>query len=248
MRLKVELSSSNNVVLPVFYNHFIQSIIYDLVDDKLASFLHNQGFSYGKRRFKLFTFSRIIGRSKFLEKERNFLFSPPFQIVISSPVEGFIESLAENLVKSSNLRFSNQIVWVDSIYIYPKPQVNPEKTIIRMLSPVTMYSTLISADDKKKTYFYSPFEKEFSTLIEKNLNKKYKSFRQESKDELRFYIEPAKVSKNDEKIVSFKGTIIKAWLGSYKVWGSKELIEWAYDVGIGSKNSQGFGCFEILNG
>ncbi|GAI77595.1 unnamed protein product [marine sediment metagenome] len=42
-------------------------------------------------------------------------------------------------------------------------------------------------------------------------------------------------------------TPIKAWLGTYQIHGKPELISLAYDTGLGSKNSQGFGMmFEIL--
>lgn len=45
---------------------------------------------------------------------------------------------------------------------------------------------------------------------------------------------------------SFMISSIKAWLGIYRLQGEPELISLAYDTGFGSKNSQGFGMFEIL--
>jgi len=45
---------------------------------------------------------------------------------------------------------------------------------------------------------------------------------------------------------SFIVSSIKAWLGTYQIHGKPELISLAYDTGLGSKNSQGFGMFEIL--
>lgn len=47
------------------------------------------------------------------------------------------------------------------IEVFPNPSLKDDVTI-RMLSPVTIHSTLFSANDKKKTYYYSPFEEEFS--------------------------------------------------------------------------------------
>ena len=35
-------------------------------------------------------------------------------------------------------------------------------------------------------------------------------------------------------------------MGKYKISGDEKLTRLAYDSGIGSKNSQGFGCFEVV--
>lgn len=60
------------------------------------------------------------------------------------------------------------------VKVFPEPPIQDDVTI-RMLSPVTIYSTLFSANGKKKTYYYSPFEKEFSQLIRANILKKYEA-------------------------------------------------------------------------
>lgn len=117
--------------------------------------------------------------------------------------------------------------------------------MIRMLSPVTMYSTLKTPTGRKKTYYFSPFESEFSELLEGNLKKKYEALYRSEPNGLSFSIEPIGVSKRDEKIIDYKGTVIKSWMGRYRLSGSLELMKLAYDTGLGAKNSQGFGCFEI---
>lgn len=47
-------------------------------------------------------------------------------------------------------------------------------------------------------------------------------------------------------MILYKGTVIKAWEGTFRLLGPQELVELAYDTGLGAKNSQGFGCFELL--
>jgi CRISPR-associated endoribonuclease Cas6 len=59
------------------------------------------------------------------------------------------------------------------------------------------------------------------------------------------------VTKQSEKIIKYtpKGgsyTLIKGWMGVYKLEGNSQLIHIGYDTGIGSKNCQGFGMFEII--
>jgi len=52
---------SDKVVLPIQYNHMVQTMIYRLLDEELADFLHEEGFQNKNRTFKMFTFSRING-------------------------------------------------------------------------------------------------------------------------------------------------------------------------------------------
>ncbi len=245
MRVRITFQAKENITLPPNYNYMVQSLIYRHIDKKLSNFLHEKGFLHGKRTFKLFTFSRLQGKIKFLSSKRLFEINPPFSLVISSPVEGFLESLAENLLKTGLVKINGQQIYFQSINVYSTPQFN-KTAKIKMLSPMTMYSTLLSPDGKRKTYYYSPFEKDFSRLMEENLKKKYEVIQHKKADSLEFSIEPDRVGKGDEKIIDYKGTVIKGWMGTYKITGSPELIKIAYDTGLGSKNSQGFGCFEVV--
>lgn len=47
-------------------------------------------------------------------------------------------------------------------------------------------------------------------------------------------------------IIKYKGTVIKGYSGDFILKGNPELIKLAYDTGLGSKNSQGFGCIEVM--
>jgi CRISPR-associated endoribonuclease Cas6 len=46
------------------------------------------------------------------------------------------------------------------------------------------------------------------------------------------------------KVVYYKDTVIKGWLGKYMLTGDLKLIRLVFSVGIGAKNSQGFGMLE----
>ena len=243
MRIILSLSSEGILKIPFSYNEIIQGLIYSHLDKVLADFLHNEGFLFKKRKFKLFTFSRILGRVK--ARRDGFEIASPFSIVISSPYNEILRSLAENLIRSSEVYFGKQNIFVESVKVEFSPKFEGPAHI-KMLSPVTVYSTL-KAPKGKKTYYYNPKEYEFSELIRENILKKYRAYyRDEPRDES-FNIEPLKVSKRDEKIISYKGFIIKGWMGTYRLSGSSELLKLAYDAGIGAKNSQGFGCFEVIN-
>jgi len=135
----------------------------------------------------------------------------------------------------------NRVGIVD-ISIHKKP-VFSRKQKIYFLTPVTVYTTLFSKSGKKKTYYYSPFESEFAELITKNLFKKYEAFYKKH-PRGSFSIKPAGGLR--EKILKYKNFIIKGWIGKFEIKGTPKLLYFAYDAGLGAKNSQGFGMFEVV--
>lgn len=230
-------------ILPIDYNHIIQSFIYRNISSELASFLHERGYTYGKRSFKLFTFSRLFGEFK-LNKE-NIEFRSPVRLYIASAETRFIQELAETLLKSKNIKLGKQSVEISSIEISPNKNFGRE-VLIKTLSPITVYSTLHTKDGKKKTYYYFPYEKEFSELIFKNLKKKFKLVYGKEPGRRELLIEPLDRKSISQRIVKYKGTIVKGWMGRFRLKGSPDLISLGYDTGLGSKNSQGFGMFEVI--
>ena len=62
-----------------------------------------------------------------------------------------------------------------------------------------------------------------------------------------FKITPFRLDfKKDKKIIIYKGTVIKAWMGSYVLESEPQILELSYYTGLGSKNSQGFGMWDLL--
>ena len=227
------------------YNHILQGFIYHHISPELSAFLHQEGFLYEKRSFKLFCFSNLMGRYRIHRGEKTIEFAPPFKLIVSSPIERFIQELAETLLKKPEIDLQGQQVLIESIEIYPTPDIDGE-LLVKMLSPMTMSSTLKTADNRTKRYYYAPFEKDFSPLIEANALKKYQAFHKTPADGLRLEVTPERVNKNCEKILNFKDTVIKAWTGVYRLQGSPELLHIAYACGLGGRNSQGFGMIGIL--
>lgn len=246
MRLKIILSS-DRLKLPIHYNELVQGFIYNHISKELAQWLHDEGFAYEKRNFKLFTFSRITGKFNIDSRRGTIEFMSPSKLTVSSPIERFTQELANEMVKSNNLRLGKNRVYLKQLDVESPLDFSYEMKI-KMLSPVTIYSTLQKADGSSKTYYYSPFESEFSLLLEANLKKKASILLENDKvDEYSFSIEPTRVKNRDQKILTYKNFVIKAWMGEYKIKGSPKLHRIAYDSGLGGKNSQGFGCFEVID-
>ena len=48
------------------------------------------------------------------------------------------------------------------------------------------------------------------------------------------------------KIIRFKGTVIKGWMGTFEVRLPEPYFTLAYEAGLGAKNSQGFGMIQVV--
>lgn len=208
--------------------------------------MHDKGHVVGKRHFKLFTFSRILGKYKI--QGNDITYKGPIYIWIASPLTELLESFATNFVKKEKLRLGQQYFRPTAVEVWGLRRITGP-IFVRTLSPITVYSTLQTGTGKKKTYYFSPFEKDFEEIVKRNLIKKVSLLNNVNNsspqlERAKFSIKPVKVSTKNEHIIEYKGTIIKAWSGIYEVDGSEELLQTAFDAGLGSKNSQGFGMIE----
>ncbi len=245
MRVRLEIHSDSPIMLSTGYNRAIQGMIYSLLSSELREFLHDKGYVYGNKRFKLFTFSRLLGR--FSLRGSYMIFDKYVNLIISSPVRRFIEELCNSILQREYLEIEINKLKVKSIEFLQEPTIGEDVTVYT-LSPIVVYSTLFTRDGKKKTYYYSPTEKEFSELITRNLNKKYHLLNKgDNMPDLQPPVSIKPLIRPKEVITSFKGTVIKGYIGKFKIIGNKELILTGYRCGLGSKNSAGFGMIEVLH-
>ena len=237
--LSLERKDGGSIDLPLSYNHLVQAAIYNCISRTLANFLHNKGFLVGKRSFKLFVFSRLLG--KYSIHRGRISYDGKIALYISSPLERFIYEVSNHMVKKGTINIGGSKLHAVGLS-FARSFVPKNEVKIRMLSPVTIYSTLLAPDGRKKTYYYSPYEKEFSELVDMNAKKKYFILnKKELKSELS--IKPLRVK---EVIMLYKKTVVKGWMGTFMLKGPKSLIRTVYEAGLGAKNSQGFGMFEVV--
>jgi len=238
--MTIRLETNNGVAcVPTRYNSLVQAAIYSHLTPTLSKFLHEKGFMFEQRHFKLFCFSKLLGNNHVGGGLVRFV--GPVYLAVSSPIKQFIKALASSLLKEGRLRIGDQTFKVTSIKFSDCPRIS-QSIKIQTLSPITMYSTLQSRNGVKKTYYYSPFEREFAALLEANLKKKHLLVTHRN-SRSPFQIKPLRTS---EIILVYKGTVIKGWGGTFVLTASRALLKTAYETGLGGKNSMGFGLFEVL--
>ncbi|WP_058485134.1 CRISPR-associated endoribonuclease Cas6 [Defluviitalea phaphyphila] len=243
MRINIILKGNGPINLPLSYNQTIQGFLYkNLSDPYLRDFIHNKGFNKEKRIFKFFSFSRLEGNFKINNNKKRIIFTDKVTLKVTSMFPPFIENLANTLIKEDNLTLGTNIVKAKEVFL-EKPSIE-ENMKIKTLSPIVIYSTL-SNENKKFTHYYSPQEKQFATMIKENLIRKASIFNSKSKN-MDFEIKTISYNKNPN-IIRYKNFIIKGWMGTFELKGDIELIKIAYNYGLGSKNSQGFGMIEKIS-
>lgn len=247
MRVGLAAGDRPYVELPIQYNHLVQGLIYTNLDRALASWLHEKGNAHGSRSFKLFVFSRLFGeRSMGVGRIR---FNGPFHFYLSAVDAEILGSLAEHLLKKPVVRLGKAECRVQEVGVEPEPEIQLAKPIrVKTLSPITAYSTLNTADGRKKTYYYAPTEKEWSEALIANIGRKAKALGWASDtdgDLSEAWVRPYKVRSGNQKVLNFKGTVIKGWTGLYEVKLPEPYFRLAYEAGLGSKNAQGFGMIAV---
>jgi len=230
-----------DLILPLQYNEYIQGLIYRQLDSRLSGFLHDRGFERGKRQYRLFTFSRLLGR--FRVSEGAIAFRDGVRLVVSSPWRWFATTLADGVLREGRLRLGPTTAEVDKVEL-ESPEVAGAEAVFQTLSPVTVYSTLMKPDGGRYTCYYEPGEPEFEKLIGENLVRKYEALFQRKPSERAVRVDHH--GRPRLSVIRYKGTIIKAYTCRLRISGPEELLQLGLDAGLGAKNSQGFGCMELV--
>lgn len=240
MQLVVHIGLQQPLTLPVNYNHIVQSIIYRAVGNMpdYADFLHDEGYSVEKRQYRMFQFGQLSGDYDI--HNRKITFKSYVMFEVRSPEPLLIRLLGEHFWKHG-IRFGEIICRDIQMELYDYT-VEDTSLRIRMKSPMTVYST---DSGTGRIYYYNPEEEEFYRRLGENFYRKYQAY---------YGVDPIAVpviQKMGERmpkkcVTNYQGNYITAWYGTYELSGKRKYLDFLYQVGLGSKNSQGFGMFEIL--
>ncbi|HEU23500.1 MAG TPA: CRISPR-associated endoribonuclease Cas6 [Mesoaciditoga lauensis] len=235
IKVRLELISEGEVRLPIAYNYLIQSMIYALIEDRFPN-LHDVGFEYEKRRLKLFTFSQIYSQ-KYQVDGKFINFSSPLYIFVSSPIDELIDVLANKMLRKEKLRIGNNCLTLSRIDPIIE-NFDGCSIKVKAVSPITVYTT----SEDGHTYYHSPDERIFDSLIKSNIQKKAFILGLNTDEKsINFSIESLNSDKKNSKVTFYKNFLVRGWTGKFKIEGDEWLLKIALSAGLGAKNSQGFG-------
>ena len=116
----------------------------------------------------------------------------------------------------------------------------PQRAIIQAISPIVAYQT----SEDGHTLYYSPDDPEWLRLIQANTMHKLEALQLDEDPTVQIIPLSDTLKK---QVTRFKGFYVTGWKGQFALSGSPQVISALYHVGLGAKNSQGFGMFNILD-
>jgi CRISPR-associated endoribonuclease Cas6 len=249
MRLLLRFRCEQPLELPINYQDWLIGFIYTNISDEVyRKFVHEEGYVYRSRAYRHFAFSRIDGKYWVDREKKTITFQSPFTLLVTSPIDKFLQEFARSMLLSDQLRIGKYPVVLESFEVLPEGPEMPDHIRIRMLSPLVVYSTMTHPNGMKYTYYYHPQHVLFSSMVEANLKRRYFSVHPENPELFAspISIRPVMVTPRNKVITRFRGLIIEGWMGEYVLSGDPRFLRWAYHTCLGSKGSQGFGVFEII--
>ncbi len=242
MQLEVSIGLREPLALPINYNHILQSIIYRALSamPDYSEFLHECGYTSGGRQYRMFQFSQLTGDYYIDQGQHKIVFRSYVHLEIRSPEPLLIRLLTMNLQRHG-VMFGTVICRDVHLELYDYT-VEENSLNIRMKSPVTVYST-----DPGSGYvtYYKPDEDIFYQKINDNFLRKYQAYYGLS-PYAGIEMKPLQDNLPKKMVTKYQGSYITAWYGTYRLTGERKYLDFLYQTGLGSKNSQGFGMFEIL--
>ncbi len=242
MQLIIRHKTEPELVLPINYHHIIQAIIYKGMDEmpEHAKQMHDHGYHNGKRSYKLFQFSQLQGKYKI--EQRRIIFYENVCFEIRSVDARLILALKQNF-ETNGICYGER-KFEDLQVIVKDETVDEEDILIKMKTPVTVHFT-----DRfsRKTFFPRPDERRFMELINENFKRKYNAYSGVFPEE-NIKIETMRFSERDKYVTKYKGFYISGWYGIYRLQGKRKYLDFLYQAGLGDRNSQGFGMFDLIGG
>ena len=163
MQLVLNIQLEEPLVLPMNYNHIVQSIIYRALSvmPDYAEFLHQSGYTSGKRQYKMFQFGQLQGHYKMAD--RKFIFDTEVSLEIRSPEPLLINLLVDSFYRNGIAfgKTTYRDIYME-IYDYT---IEENHIVVQMKSPLTVYST---DEFTNNTYYYNPQEEAFFDAVNSN--------------------------------------------------------------------------------
>ena len=252
MRLAVRCRLDRSTAFPLNHQHQLAGLVYHLLgtsDVGYACFLHDEGYGGegdGSRRFKLFVFSNVRAGRRRVEGNTLWLGPGPVEWLVGSPVEPFLQHCATGLLAAGSLSVAGETVPIEGVETVPAPRFR-ETTRFTCLTPIVASEPRPGGSAR----YLRPADGEaFSEAVRRNLARKHRVLhgRPPEDDRLRLTFDPERLSRHRHggtKKITYKDIdVIGAFL-PFTLEGSPELMQVAWECGLGEKNSQGFGMVEV---
>jgi CRISPR-associated endoribonuclease Cas6 len=255
MRFRLLLETNRRAfgnILPIDYQYAQSAAIYKILscaNKDYATWLHNNGFRTDSgQHFKLFTYSPFFISGFKQIGDRLAVLSDTVEWQLSflpeKSTETFIQGIFSNQTFEIGDATSVVQFHVRNVEVLPSPEYQ-ETMEFQAMSPI--FIKLIKEDGRQE--YLSPEDSRAGRLIFGGLKNRYKAFTGTAytgSENFAFEV----LSKPKSKLITIKkGTPeeskLRAYRCNFRMTAPQDLMRIAYESGVGSENSQGFGCVRI---
>ena len=241
------------------YQYPLSAAIYKIIeraDKNYAAFLHQQGYSYGAKTFKFFTFSDL--RTPFnIKGDRLIMQTNTAALTICFHVPDAAENFIKGLFIDQQLDIAdakNKAVFiVQQVIAEQVPIIANEAMLLQPISPM-----VVGRNNERGNHDYlSPEEEGFAGLLTNNLLEKYAADGGVKEDELQqlkksVIIKPIffKLPPRHRLLTIKAGTAAETKVRGYdkfrlRIQAPAPVIAMALNAGMGMHNAMGMGCMEV---
>lgn len=261
MRFLLTLSRKRGNILPLNYQYELSSWIYKVInqaDSDFAGWLHEQGYTLGGKKFKLFCFSRLMVPQFKILGDRMKIEADRVQLLISFGLEASAEKFIMGIFQQQQFGLGDKISRVDFEVVQIEAQesgIYSNEVRFRTLSPICV-SKAENRNGRPFPIYLSPEDEEYERIFFNNLINKY-----EAVNKSRMIPAGAIVEENPlmqlkllntpkSRLVTIKAgtdaeTKVRGFDYEFGITAPVELLELGYNCGFGEKNSEGFGMVEV---
>lgn len=196
---------------------------------------------YNSNNTKTFSFATILSRPTF-NKEEITLKDNNFSIIFSAYNYVYALHLYNSFLEQKNKKFSlnKNSMTLNNMVMLPEEEISTNKINIKMLSPII---TRNRNQETLKDMYYSYEREEFVECLKMNIKNQLKKENIDLSTLDGFEINPIQAKKI---VIPVYEKMIESSIGIFCLEGKKELLNYLYKAGIGSKKAMGFGLFEII--
>ena len=236
MRSLIHLISDDDAVIPINYQHALSSALYAFIKEAnpdLSSSLHHS------QDFKFFNFSNIkFPRAARKGPEVHLRKGTHVRFNFSSPASDILEATITGMLSKGKMEILDAGFSIEKIEILQTPSFSTTATF-STLSPI--HIDMVRKNGER--WDLVPTDPEWRQRIEENSRKKYAHY---FGKEYRGRFEITDISRMNKKRINVGGQWWVSAHAQFTISAEAEMLRFLWDAGIGSKNSQGFGCLRYI--
>ncbi|WP_415347972.1 CRISPR-associated endoribonuclease Cas6 [Clostridium perfringens] len=230
MRVKIDLKINDNFEFKDDVNEGITAFIYralDIVDPKFSKKVHDEGFKrLGKQAYAFHSYA-LLQSNKVV---KNKLEKGIATLILTSSVDKIVMDFTKGILKIGGLQIYGKTFNILNIHSEDK-KVGEGLFFAR--SPICMFNVNRKWVEKSK----------LAEALKINIIKKYTAFYDTLPREFNFEVT---LLDTKAEYIKYKYGIHKGYVGLVAIKGDKDLIQLAYDAGIGSHTGIGLGLLEAI--